>query len=195
MCEYSLLSCNSNIKLCKVDGVCSCLQYGSPINGLINKAKMKTKLIALILFFFLGLLSILGVALFSLRPNSREDPTSPPYPPSQNFELITIQELKERNPDSGFFDVEGYVAKIFSCPPCPAGAECMPCMPENIVISEQLKTIEAYPSITSSEMLVFVQNPQQLFTLGEHYRFSIRVRDFRTTDEPLNDVELVGYSR
>ena len=71
----------------------------------------------------------------------------------------------------------------------------MPCMPENIVISEELKTIEAYTSITSSEMLIFVQNPEQLFTLGEYYRLSIQVMEFRTTDEPLNDVELVGYSR
>jgi hypothetical protein len=156
---------------------------------------MKTKLIALLLLFFLGLFSILSVALLSVRPDPGEDPTSPPYPPSQNFELITIAELKERNPDSGFFDVEGYVAKVFTCPPCPAGAECMPCMPENIVISEELKTIEAYTSITSSEMLIFVQNPEQLFTLGEYYRLSIQVMEFRTTDEPLNDVELVGYSR
>lgn len=156
---------------------------------------MKTKRIALILLFFLGLLSIFGVALQFGRPGPSEDPTSPAFPPSQSFELITIQELKQRNPASGSFDVEGYIAKIFSCPPCPAGAECMPCMPENIVISEQPKTIEAFTSITSSEMLIFVQNPEQLFTPGERYRFSIQVTDFRTTDEPLNDVELIGYSR
>jgi len=156
---------------------------------------MKAKRIALILLFILGLLSIFGVTLLFGRPNAGEAPTPPPYPPSQNFELITIQELKQRNPASGSFDVEGYVAKVFSCPPCPAGAACMPCMPENIVISEQLKTIEAYTSITSSEMLIFAQNPEQLFTPGERYRFSIQLADFRTTDEPLNDVELVGYSR
>ena len=76
----------------------------------------------------------------------------------------------------------------------------MPCMPENIVISEQPKTIEAYRSMSRSEMIIFVQNPEQMFTLGEHYRFSIRVMDYRTTDERLinerlNDVELVGYSQ
>lgn len=156
---------------------------------------MKTKIIALLLILFLGLSSILIVTLFFGPLNPGEIPAAPTYPPSQNFEFATIQELKERNPVSGFFDVEGYVAKIFRCPACPAGAECMPCMPENIVISEQMKTIEAYNSITSSEMIIFVQNQGQLFALGERYRFSIRVMDFRTTDEPLNDIELLGYSR
>ena len=159
------------------------------------KAKMKTKLTALLLYSLLGLLTILGFALLSMGQNAGEEPTSTPYPPSQNFELISIQELKARNPTSGSFDVEGYAAKIFTCPACPAGAACMPCMPENIVISEQPKTIEAYSSISPSEMIIFVQNPEQMFTLGEHYRFSIRVMDYRTTDERLNDVELAGYSR
>lgn len=156
---------------------------------------MKTKLIALLVVLFLGLLSTLSVALLFKPANPGEVAAAPTYPPSQKFELATIKELKEERPTSGSFDVEGYVAKIFTCPACPAGAECMPCMPENIVISEQPKSLEAYNSMTSSELLIFVQNPEQLFTLGEHYRFSIRVMDFRTTDEPLNDVELVGYSR
>lgn len=156
---------------------------------------MKTKLIALLVLLLLGLSSILIVALIFRSPDPAENPGVPTYPPSQNFELTTIQELKESKPASGFFDVEGYVAKIFSCPPCPAGAECMPCMPENIVISQEMKSIEAYTSITSSEMIIFVQNPEQLFAVGERYRFSIRVTDFKTTDESLNDVELVGYSR
>jgi hypothetical protein len=155
---------------------------------------MKFKRIAFLLLLLLGIFSLVGVAILAERPISIDDLPSPTFPPSQNFELITIQELKERKPTSGYFDVEGYVAKIFSCPPCPPGAECMPCTPENIVISEQQKTIQAYTSITSSEMLVFVQSPEELFSIGEHYRLSVQVRDFRTTDEPLNDVELVGYS-
>ena len=71
----------------------------------------------------------------------------------------------------------------------------MPCMEENIVISEQVKTVEAYTTISSSEMILFVQNPERLFTLGEKCQFSIRVRDERTTDEPVNDIELIGFSR
>jgi DNA/RNA endonuclease YhcR with UshA esterase domain len=55
-------------------------------------------------------------------------------------------------------------------------------------------TIEAYSSISPSEMIIFVQNPEDIFTLGEYYRFSIRVMDYRTTDEPINDVELLGFS-
>ena len=172
-----------------------CLQYRSTTNRLIKKANMKTKLATLLLLLVLSLLSVASIAILFPRLNPGDEPPSPTFPPSQDFESITIQDLKERKPTTGFFNVEGYVAKIFSCPPCPAGATCMPCMEENIVISEQVKTVEAYTTISSSEMILFVQNPEQLFTLGEKCQFSIRVRDERTTDEPVNDIELIGFSR
>ena len=155
---------------------------------------MKIKPIAFIPVLFLGLLPFFSVLLLSGCRERDSNPAATPYPPSQRFELLTIQALKESNPQDGFFDVEGYVAKIFSCPPCPVGAECMPCMPENIVISEKMGTVEAYSSISASEMIIFVQNPEDIFTLGEYYHFSIRVMDYRTTDEPINDVELLGFS-
>jgi len=41
-------------------------------------------------------------------------------------------------------------------------------------------------------MIIFVENPEQ-FELGRKYRFSIKIMDYKTTGEPINDVELVGY--
>ena len=145
-------------------------------------------------FLLVGLMSILSAACLLLRLTPSQETPEPTFPPAQNFEFTTISDLKEKRPDSGSFDIEGYVAKIFSCPPCPAGAACMPCMEENIVISERAVTVEAYTALTRSELILFVQNPERLFMIGEKYQFSIRVRDERTTDEPINDLELVGYS-
>jgi hypothetical protein len=156
---------------------------------------MKSKPASLLLLFLLGLVSVISLAIFFPRLEPGEKHPLPTYPPVQDYELITIRELKDSSPATGFFNVDGYVAKIFSCPPCPAGADCMPCMEENIVISEQAKTIEAYTSISQSEMIIFAQNPERFFTSGENYFFSIRVRDQRTTDEPINDIELIGFSR
>lgn len=152
---------------------------------------MKQKKTALL--FFVAVLSIAAVALVysNLRPEIK--PPLPTYPPSEDFEFLAIHELNMLKPSSGYYNTEGYVAKIFNCPPCPAGAACIPCMEENIVISEQDKTVETY-ILTNMDLIIFLQNPGDLFKLGDKLQFSIRVRDSRTTTGSMNDVELVGFN-
>jgi len=140
-----------------------------------------------------GSLSVLGLLFLYSSANLIEDPALPAYAPDEDYEFVLIHDLKERHPTSGYYKTEGYIAKVFNCPACPAGAECMPCPEENIVVSEQQKAIETY-ALTKQDLLILVQNPDDRFKLGERYRFSIRVRDSRSTDASLNDVELVGYS-
>ncbi len=105
--------------------------------------------------------------------------------------LYSIHGLKQKNLTSGNFSVEGWVVKIYTCPVCPEGASCKPCMKDNIVISESDKLLGAY-ALTEKEMIVFSSNPGQ-FELGKKYRFSIKISDYRSTGEPINDIELVGY--
>jgi hypothetical protein len=120
------------------------------------------------------------------------DSTKRTYPQATHYQFISIHELKRLSPESGFYNTEGYVAKIFSCPSCPPGASCKPCMGDNIVISEQKITLDLY-TLTDSELNIFVSNPKQ-FKLGMKYNFSIQIRDSRLTNEHINDVGLVGYS-
>jgi len=113
------------------------------------------------------------------------------YPKISNFDFYQIHEIKQNNFTSGNFNTEGYVVKIYTCPPCPKGALCKPCMRDNIVISKNNKQLDAY-YLTENELIIFVNNPKQ-FELGKKYNFSIKILDYKSTGEPINDIELVGY--
>lgn len=115
-----------------------------------------------------------------LGPNANA--TAPMYP---------IHELKQNNFTSGNFTVEGYVVKIYICPPCPQDAACKPCMRDNIVVSESDNLLDTY-TLTEKELIVFTNNTKQ-FELGAKYRFSVFISDHKSTGESINDVELVGY--
>ncbi len=114
------------------------------------------------------------------------------YPESSDFNFYSIRQLKGENLNSGTYNTEGYVVKKYECPPCPRGAMCKPCMEDNIVISETNKILDTY-SLASDEMIIFVKDPNQ-FELGKRYSFSVNVRQSKSTSEPINDVELTGYS-
>jgi len=114
------------------------------------------------------------------------------YPQASNFALYPIHEVKLNKFNSGTYNTEGYVVKIYTCPPCPKGAKCKPCMRENIVISENNRLLETY-SLSDKEIILFANNPRQ-FELGKKYQFSIKILDYKSTGEPINDVEIVGYN-
>lgn len=151
----------------------------------------KLNIKALIRSIILLLVPVLAALLFygwsNLNPS-----TSRTYPVNANYPFVTIHDLKQRNPTSGFYDTEGYVAKIYSCPPCPPGAVCKPCMEDNIVISEQDITLESY-TLRDTELIIFVSQPEQ-FVLGRKYTYSIQISATRSTGDSINDIRLVGYS-
>lgn len=113
------------------------------------------------------------------------------YPGISEFEMIKISELKRRKPATGYFNIEGYLVKIYKCPPCPPGVNCKPCMGDNIVVSELDQLKESY-DLTEKDLIIFVTNPDQ-FIRGKRYYFSFGVTDRRTTNEALNDLNLIGY--
>ena len=114
------------------------------------------------------------------------------YPQSSNFAFYPIPEIKLNKFNSGTYNAEVYVVKIYMCPPCPKGAQCKPCMRDNIVISENNQLLETY-SLSGKEMILFANNSNQ-FELGKKYQFSIKILDYKSTGEPINDVEIVGYN-
>lgn len=113
------------------------------------------------------------------------------YPQTSNFAFYPIHEIKLNKFNSGTYNTEGYIVKIYICPSCPKGAQCKPCMRDNIVISENNKLLETY-SLSDKEMVLFADNPNQ-FDLGKKYKFSIKILDYKTTGEPINDIEVIGY--
>ncbi|MDD3083698.1 MAG: hypothetical protein PHP82_01615 [Candidatus ainarchaeum sp.] len=111
----------------------------------------------------------------------------------QNNINTTISELKESFNIDKNYNIEGYVVKIYSCPPCPEGASCKPCMQDNIIISEKNFLLENY-ALSSTEIILFVENPKQ-FELGKKYVFSIKITNHNSTNELINDIDLVGYNK
>jgi hypothetical protein len=136
------------------------------------------------------LFAVLVGAALAIYSWSASRPASPQL---TNHSSLSIHELKQLNPTSGSYSTEGYVAKIYVCPPCPAGAICKPCLQDsNIVISEQKETLEQ-AALTDTEMLIFVSHPEQ-FTLGAKYTYVVQVTGAHTTGDSLNDVQLVSHS-
>ena len=136
------------------------------------------------------LLAVLVSAALVFYSWSASRPVSPQL---TNNPLLSIHELKQLNPTSGSYSTEGYVAKIYVCPPCPAGAICKPCLQDrHMVISEQKETLEQ-AALTDTEIEVFVNHPEQ-FTLGAKYTYVIQVTGAHTTGDSLNDVQLVSHS-
>lgn len=151
------------------------------------------------LVLLLIIASVIGGALVWKRKVpliSTAIPTPTPYktyPSILNFNFYPSHEIKKQRFGPGSYNTEGYVVKMFTCPPCPTRVLCKPCMGENIVISEESKILTDYSSLTDNELIIFAQNPKQ-FQLGKKYQFSIQIiKNKRTTFDPVNDIELLGY--
>jgi len=130
------------------------------------------------------ILTLLGVySYLSYQPqlNSTAD---------ANF--YSISELKQNNFSTGEFTTEGYVVKIYTCPICPEGYQCKPCMRNNLVISENNQLLANY-ALTSKELIIFTDNVQP-FELGQKYKFTVKILDSKSTTEPINDIEVVSHS-
>jgi len=133
--------------------------------------------------------ALLVVTLFLALPSSAI--CKEPKKAVQIFNFYKIHEIKQGNLEGENFYTEGFVAKIYTCPPCPADAQCKPCMRENIVISENNVLIEAY-YLTEKDLIIFTENSKNL-KLGKKYKFLIKMTGRKTTSESINDIELVDY--
>lgn len=109
----------------------------------------------------------------------------------ENSKFLSIHELKNHLFRSGTFTTEGFVVKIYTCPSCPKNAQCKPCMRDNIVVSEDNKNLISY-TLSEKDLIVFVKN-SKLFKVGKKYRFLIKVNEYSSTNERVNDAELINY--
>ncbi len=106
--------------------------------------------------------------------------------------FLSINEINEQQLDGKVVRTEGYVVKIFRCPPCPPDTFCKPCMPDNAVISTENSLLESYAELTEKEIIIFGIETGKL-KKGKKYRFTLKITDRKTTGQSLNDTELVSY--
>ncbi len=132
---------------------------------------------------------VLIISLFFMKEIKDNERT---YPESFDYPFYSISDIKEMNFSGGnFINTEGYIVKIYECPRCPPGSYCKMCMGKNIVISEDNKKLKLY-DLTEKDMIIFADNTKQ-FNLGEKYKFSIQITDYKSTSESMNDIKLIGY--
>jgi len=105
--------------------------------------------------------------------------------------FYSIREIKQGKAQSNSFYTEGYVAKIYTCPPCPKDARCKMCMARNIVISEGNITLKSY-YLTDTELIIFTNKIDE-FNVGQKYKFFVKMLNYKNTSEPINNVELINY--
>ena len=144
---------------------------------------MNHKNLLILSILLLSILVILGCSPFA-AVKDRTLPNSYTELPA-----YTVGGLKERNPDSGEFNIDAFVVKIYECPPCPIGS-CKPCMGDNILASDINELKESY-SFTNSELILFTAQPKQ-FELGKKYRFSIAVLSHNPSNK-INGANIMGY--
>ncbi len=150
----------------------------------------KKIILALTVLLFI---TTVGISYFLYKQFRQENiQNNTTYPQASKFTFYPIHEIKLNRFNSGTYNTEGYVVKIFTCPLCPKGVICKPCMRDNIVISENNKLLENY-FLSDKEIILFANSPKQ-FKMGEKYTFSIKILDYKSTGEPINDVEIIGYN-
>jgi len=110
--------------------------------------------------------------------------------PIQN--LLTIHQLNQQNPKFGTYHVEGYVIRIYTCPPCPKGALCKPCAPEHIILSDENKSLGTVDDITDQELAIITDTVQP-FEIGKKYRVLLQILDVKTLEQKLNNPKLIYF--
>jgi hypothetical protein len=113
--------------------------------------------------------------------------------PETESNFFKISEIKRGNFGPGQYSTEGFVVRVYTCPDCPAGAVCKPCMKDNIVISENNQELKDYSGLTNSELIIFTNHVTE-FEIGSSYKFLINITNNKSTLENINDIELVSFS-
>ena len=88
----------------------------------------------------------------------------------------------------GEFQISGYVVKQYSCPPCPAGALCKPCMRNNVLISDAKELSAGFPE-QGNYLVVFTEEPENL-VLGKFYKMTVEVVEGKTSRHGEHDLIL-----
>lgn len=72
--------------------------------------------------------------------------------------------------DQGTFQITGYVLDKYTCPPCPPGAHCKPCMPDYILIVDSLESIDP----TSLKPIMVVTTKAKDFQKSSKYTLTVK---------------------
>jgi len=103
--------------------------------------------------------------------------------------LLTFDDLKKNDGIEGPFRIEGYVLDIYKCPPCPPGATCKPCIPDNVVITD---TADPKDLSKINRLRIFTDKPAQ-FEQKKKYAFTVKLKQPLPAGQAITAVDLVSF--
>jgi len=103
--------------------------------------------------------------------------------------LLTFDDLQKNDGIDGSFRIEGYVLDIYKCPPCPPGAMCKPCIPDNVVITD---TAEPKDLSKINRLRIFTENTDQ-FEPKKKYSFTVKLKQPFPAGQAITTVDLVSF--
>ena len=108
---------------------------------------------------------------------------------NQNVPLVTFSDLQQSDSIQSPFRIVGYVLNIYKCPPCPPGAMCKPCVPNNIIITDA-----ADPKDLSriNRLRIFTEKPHELEP-KKKYSFTVKLKHKLSAGQAITDVDLVSF--
>jgi hypothetical protein len=113
-----------------------------------------------------------------------QDKTPPQQPP-----LLTFTDLERNGVGEQAFRIVGYVIDIYKCPPCPPGAMCKPCIPDNIVVTDN---VEEEDLSKVKRLRIYADEPEQ-FEVKKKYLFNVKLKGSLPPGSAITDVELVSF--
>jgi hypothetical protein len=103
----------------------------------------------------------------------------------KSYPRVRFENLEKSTADT--VRIKAYVLDIYVCPPCPKGAQCKPCIENNLTIVEE-KPVN--PFKVTKRLRVFTQRPDSL-KVGKQYLFTIAFRD--KAKSPADNATLVFF--
>ena len=92
----------------------------------------------------------------------------------------SVSAFVAQHPESGTYAVSAYVVDVDLCPPCPPGAFCKPCIPDNITLSDLPSLMQAQAQ-GSPTLRVFVTTAQGArLQVGKRYDMQIQASNSPT---------------
>lgn len=125
------------------------------------------------------------VLAWLMPPVSLSQEKAPPQEPR----LLTFGYLQKGPTIEGPFRIGAYVVEVYKCPPCPAGAQCKPCIGDHIVVTDNPN--EKDPKFIR-RLRIFADRPDH-FRLKTRYMFEVTVRGKTQKGHPIEDVNLISF--
>ena len=107
----------------------------------------------------------------------------------QSLPLLTIEDLKAGKHIDGPFRIAAYVLDIYKCPPCPPPNQCKPCIPDNIVVTDD---IESKDLSQIKRLRIFTEKTDQ-FERKKKYLFTVEIKGTVPAGRAIDSVELISF--